>query len=138
MVFRDSRRQHDCGRLDHGRLDRRSLDYRSLGIAKFEDENNALPKALRTTPRGETAVQGILNVLLADRAFQYRSRVRRVPLAAQCLPLHHLPYRRRRGDRSLVRVPVRSLDHRPFAAAAGQGPADPPRWPGIAYTLEQG
>jgi hypothetical protein len=34
MVFRDSRRQHDCGRLDDG----------SLGIAKFEDENNALEK----------------------------------------------------------------------------------------------
>jgi hypothetical protein len=36
----------DNGRLDDGSLDSGSLDGGSLGIAKFEDENNAPEKAL--------------------------------------------------------------------------------------------
>ncbi len=44
---------------------------------------------------------------------------------AQRLPLHHLPHRRRDDHRAGLRVPVRAVDHRPSARAAGQGPADP-------------
>jgi hypothetical protein len=36
----------DDGSIDSGRLDDGSLDSGSLGIAKFEDENNAPEKAL--------------------------------------------------------------------------------------------
>ncbi len=45
--------------------------------------------------------------------------------AAERLPLHHLPHRRRHHDGADVRVPVRPRHHRPAAPQAGQGPADP-------------
>ena len=79
-----------------------------------------------------------MNVLLADRAFQHRSRSWFSSRASQRLPLHHLPHRRGDGDGRAVRVPVRSLDHRSSAAAAGQGPADPHRRSGVAPDLQEG
>src|SRR3984893_16965948 len=73
-----------------------------------------------------------LNVLLADRPFQHGSRFRLLAHVSERVPLHHLSHRRGDGDRGVVRVPVRPLDHRSSAAAPGQGPADPHRRPAIA------
>jgi len=49
------------------------------------------------------------------------SRVSDVPGAAQRISLHHLPHRRGDGDGALFRIPVRTMDHRPFALRQGKG-----------------
>ena len=59
--------------------------------------------------------------------FYWLSDISGHDLGLQCLPLHHLPHRRRAGHLRADRLPLRADDHRLSAAAAGQGPADPRR-----------
>ncbi len=78
----------------------------------------------RTVPRLTHAVLA-LRILGHDRA-------------PQRLPLHHVPHRRGDDHGARVRVPVRPLDHRPPAAQAGQGPADPHRRAAVASRHQEG
>src|SRR3954471_28625 len=90
-------------------------------VSRMKTIVNALPMRL-PGKTAQAAQQGILNVLLADRAFQHRPRFRLFARPAERLPLHNLPHWWCDGDGRAVRVPVRSLDHRSLKASPGQGP----------------
>ena len=115
------------------------LGLRMKTIIKAFAGTKALPERFPPKTAQPSRVIGPnLNVLLADRAFQHRSRFWHLPRRLQRVSLHHLPHRRGDGDGRAVRIPVRALDHRSSAAAAGQGSADPHRRPAIASDLQEG
>src|SRR4029077_3151308 len=75
----------------------------SLG-SKMKSIVNALEKRFPgKAALDDAAVYGELNVLLADRPLQYRSRPGRAAYLFERISLHHVSHRRGDGDRGVVR-----------------------------------
>ena len=120
-------RRHPPGRRRHGQ-----------GLARLADgadrQGAGAPLCARRNAGGARPTFNryrLIHALLAVRTLRhFRS--------PQRLPLHHVPHRRGDDHRARLRVPVRAVDHRPSAVAAGQGPADPHRRAAIASRHQEG
>ena len=97
-------------------------------------------RIVKALERRYSAPRGIAQRLLrkADPMLYWLSDFSDNVSILNVLSLHHVPHRRGDDHRAGVRVPVRALDHRPSAARAGQGPADPQRRPAIPSGDQEG